>query len=1645
MKNSLNQLSFFNLDEMPKKVESTNKRGKKKEKLKSTTQLSMFDLITNIIEENKKEIIKTKPVKNKKDFNLLDKTLEGLGTIKKRISQNIAAIKLVKTLKSKGIYATFIEQDILAKFSGFGAMQEVFDDSKAIYSEERETLKGMLTPEELKSSRETVNNAFYTDKKIMDFMYNALNKLGFTHGGDILEPSCGIGNFFGAMPQAMKNASTIKGVEIDTLTGEIAKQLYQNCDIEIAPFEESLTYQNYYDLVIGNVPFGQYGVYDKEYNSYNLSIHNYFIVKSLDKLRKGGLLAVVTSKFTMDSANDVARTLMVSKSNIVACFRLPQGAFSEYAKTKAVTDIIILQKTEDNEYTENNKSFMTLQENGINSYYELHPENILGELEEKSCMYGMELVPILKDKTIEEALKEALAHVPENIYTASTSLKVADVPANNYDVKPFGYDFINGKLVQSQKGYLVEIKEVKNAKNIEQYKDFIVLKKHVHTVLQAQVHKCSNKSLDELLETMNVLYDRFVYNYGYIDSKSCKMKFKQDPDFQLLCALEMHSKGAVKKADIFYKRTIKNDLYENEILNAKDALSYCINRFGYVDMDFIKNIYKKEEIEIIKELDGLIFMDPTTNDYVIAATYLSGNVVEKLRVANELLNENPTLNTNIKNNIASLEQVQPAPLTYDQIELKLGTTFIPVEYYTEFLLSIMGVTEIWKKEIVSVEYARELDEYKVNGNGVVSYTENKQIWGTERRSACELVQLSLNSKSSKVYDMVEQDGKMIKVFNKEETINAEIKFDAIKARFKVWIYESPERRNTIEVKYNKLYNSFADKRYNGASLTLPGKNPDVSLRDYQKNVIARGVLENNSLLLFHHVGAGKSYEMMAIGMELKRLGICNKPLYVVPNHMVQSGQFYQEFLRMYPGAKLLAATSEDFAKANRIKLVSKIATGNWDGVIIGHSSLIKIPMSKEFSINVMQEEIDKIETAIDRYKVDTGKETTVKKLETALKNQKLKLQKLADSEQDNTILFEELGVDHIILDEAHNFKNLFIYSKMQVAGMQNTSAQKTSDLYAKIKYIYSMRGEGKGVIFATGTPVSNSIAELYTMQRYLQPNVLREKELDTFDRWASTFGEVINSVEISPTGVGFKQKERFAKFYNVPELTSLFRQCTDVVLKHQLNIPLPESHYHKIEIPALDSVSDYINEDLLPRAEAIAAKQVRPEEDNMLKVTNDGRKAALDIRMIYPNVEIDGPTKASVCTEKIFEVWKGTVNVKGTQLVFCDLGTPKKHKEVLCMIDNNETIDVATEDLLDDSHFDIYNEINKLLIHKGVPSNEITFIHDAKTPVQRAEMIEAFKKGEIRVLLGSTSKMGEGMNAQNKIVAIHHIDVPWKPSSLDQRDGRGIRSGNENDSINIYRYVTKGTFDAFSWQTIQTKATFISQILMGMSNERSIDDVDVQLMSFAEMKAAASDNPLILKKFELEVQLKKLDILEKTFYNNKYRIQNKVVQLQKSKETFSENLIKLKNDSKRFQEKDTHTIIIDGVERELNVKLVEEIAPAIDLLERDKELYLGDYLGMKMYGYSVNMGDGLISSGVTLHGEAIYRINYDSQLSLLRQLTGLKGNIVDRKIPKLIEVLNECIVEIPKLTLEYDKEFAYSKTVIDLRKDLQETNKNLGI
>ena len=1648
MNNLLKQMDFGDLtqkkfpNEVWKKKRKKSKRKRKSKNINTKPQMSMFELITGLVKEEKQSIIENPVPKTNKNYTLKENIITGLGSIKERLLKNIKAIKLVKSLKKNNNFANFMEQNALAQFTSFGIMQEVFDTNSDKYKEEKQQLQDILTPEEYESAKATVNNAFFTDTKIIDFLYKVIKKLGFK-GGDILEPSCGIGNFFGAMPNEIKFNSTLKGVELDTLTGEIAKQLYQQADIEISPFEESLTYDKYYDLVIGNVPFGKYSVFDKEYNKYNLSIHNYFIVKSLDKLRVGGLLAVVTSKFTMDSKLKKHRELIKEKAKVIACFRLPKGAFKEYAGTNALTDIIILQKTDHIGTDNDTESFIDIDDRGINNYYVAHPENILGNLEEVSGMFGKELAPILPEgTTLEKLFKKSLVNIPENVYEEYEGVKEKFLPSNNFNVKPGGYDFINGELVQNQGGTLVKVDKVKNKKTLQMYKDFVELKKHVHRVLQEQVRKCSDETLQELQKQLNTMYDRFVYKYQYIDTPVSKKKFKEDPDYPLLCALEIHTETeGVKKADIFYKRTIKNDLFLNCIGNAKDALSYCINKYGYVNMDFIKKIYKEKEEAILDELQGLIIKDPISNNYILTDEYLSGNVKKKLQFAKQAAETNEIF----KENVAALEKVQPIPLTYDQIEIKLGTTYIPTEYYTEFLRTLINADK-WEEKHVYIEYIEMLDEYKVYGNNVVSYSDNHQKWGTERKSACQLVELALNCRGAKVFDKVlDAEGKKHRVLNKEETINAETKQQLIKDKFKKWIYEDELRRKNIEKIYNEKFNSFVDKSYNGSLLTLPGKNPNIEFRDYQKNVVTRAIVENNSLLLFHHVGSGKSFEMMAIGMEMKRLGLCNKPLYVVPNHMVQSGQFAKEFLTLYPNAKILAATSDDFAKDKRMKLVSKIATCEWDAVIIGHSSLIKIPVSTESQMEVLKEQMKEIEEVIK----DTDDRMTEKRFQTILKNQRIKLKKIKDIAQDNTIIFEELGIDQLFIDEAHNFKNLYTFSKMSnVAGVQNTSAKKTEDLYAKIQYIYKIRGEGKGVVFATGTPVSNSISELYIMQKYLQPQILKEQGIDTFDRWASVFGEVINSIEISPTGKGFKQKQRFAKFYNTPELTSIFRQCTDVVLKHQLDIPIPKANYHKIEIPAIASIKNYIDNVILPRAHAIANKRVTPEEDNMLKVTNDGRKAALDIRLVDPNAIIDGPTKISICAKNIYNIWEKTKDTKGTQLLFCDLGTPKISSNSIYETKKDEDEDeqmVDETDLFDDTFYDVYNEIQKILLEKGIPLDEIAFIHDAKTPIQREELINRFRCGKLRILLGSTSKMGEGMNAMDKIVAIHHIDVPWKPSSLEQRDGRGIRFGNENDEINIYKYVTKGTFDAFSWQTIQTKAKFIGQILCGMSNERNIDDIDVQIMNFAEMKAAASDNPLILDKFESEVQLKKLNVLEKNFIKNKYLIQNKISKLRHNKEIYTKNLIAFMKDEKLIKNLNTKIIKINNVDTELNLELIEKITPKINTLFNNEEIYIGDYLNMKVIGSKIHIGEGIMATTITLEGNIHYKINYDTQLSLLRRLSGFKEKLIDKRIPKLRLSLEECTHELEKLSFEYERKFPYTNALVETKNKLKEIEQKLGL
>lgn len=1393
------------------------------------------------------------------NYHISDDKVDTSFGAKSRFEDNVKAIELLKELESEDRNATKEEQDILSRYVGWGGIADAFDERKDNWKSERERLKLLLNEEEYKAAAHSTLSSFYTPNNAIDEIYKALKQFGFEKG-NILEPSCAIGNFFGRLPNEF-DKSKLYGVEIDSISGRIAKKLYPNAKIEITGYENSKVADEYFDVAIGNVPFGSNTVFDKRYKDKFL-IHDYFFQKTLDKVRDGGIIAFITTDGTLDKKDTRVREYIAKRAEFLGAIRLPNNTFKGNANASVTSDIIFLKKRDELKLDVSDEKWIYTSEYqdgiNINNYYIDNPNMMLGKMELESTAYGYDntLSPI--DEDINVLLDQALENLPSNIYEKTTFVQSEDT---NYDIldaddsiKNNAFTIINkdGKDIIYQRSFssLVPygIQEGMTAKRII---GLCKVKDALREVFNVQLRDGSDIELENAQAILNKEYDEFYKKYGYINDSANQRAFDSDPDYYLLTSIENkvskededeNDKPKYEKGDVFTKRTIRKSKVITNAENAEDALRYSLNNRGCVDFEYMKTLYPKSEEELIEELDNLIYQDPErlhdfNKGWVIASEYLSGNVKHKLNYAKSVNDDNK-----YDKNITALERVQPIPLEYDEISVKLGSTWIPEDIYHEFCCELLDIPR-WSQSRLKIKYAKEVNTWLFQASGLYGYgVKNTNTWGTERADALSLIKNALNLQSVTVYDTLEDDRKVV---NPIETANAREKQELIKQEFKEWIWKDEERRNRLTKLYNEQFNCMREREFDGSHLTFDGMNPNIELREHQKNAVAR-VLYGGNALLAHAVGAGKTYEMIASAMELKRLGIVSKPMFVVPNHLL--GQWANEILKLYPTANILVATQKDFEKTRRKKLMGKIATGEWDAVLIAHSSFGLIPMSKEYETRHMENQIDEVVNAIERIKAETNDGLSVKKLEQMKTSMETKLKTLLDAPKDDVVTFEELGVDELIVDEAHMFKNLPMFSKIRnVAGINNSESKKATDLFMKISYILENNG-GKGAVFATGTPISNSMGELFAMQKYLQLDRLREMGLEHFDEWASTFGEVVNSFEIAPDGSGFRTKARFAQFFNIPELMTLFKEVADIKTSKMLNLPVPKlkgGDYKTIVAPKSVELGEYV-EKLAERSETIR-NGCDPRIDNMLLVTNDGRKAALDLRMVDENMPDLPDSKINMAVENIYRIWLENKEDKLTQLVFCDLSTPKN-----------------------DGTFNVYDDIKNKLIAKGVPEEEIEFIHNAKTNPQKLKLFEDMRNGTKRILLGSTSKMGAGMNVQDKLIALHHLDCPWRPSDIEQREGRILRQGNQNEEVEIYRYVTEGSFDAYSYQLIQTKSTFINQIMANSNGGgRTAEDLDRDTLTYAEVKALASGNPLILEKFKVENELKQL-YLSKSRYDKSH-------------------------------------------------------------------------------------------------------------------------------------------------------------------------------
>ena len=1399
------------------------------------------------------------PMADRHTFDLASHEVEEVNK-KERFHRNYAAITVLKRCQEENRFATPDEQIILSKYVGWGGIPEAFDTNAGTWQTEYAMLKSILSPDEYEAARASTLTAFYTPPAVVNGIYKALEQMGFREG-NILEPSCGIGNFIGLLPEKMKE-SKIYGVEIDPISACIAQQLYQKASIAAQPFEEASLPDSFFDCAIGNVPFGDFKVADKRYDKYNFLIHDYFFAKSLDKLRPGGIMALVTSKGTMDKENSSVRKYIAQRADLIGAIRLPNNTFKGNAGTEVVSDILILQKRDRIIDIEPEWVQLDTTEDGIkmNCYFVQHPEMVLGEMKMVSGRFGPEATCVpYENADLSEQLDDAIANIHGELMAYEVEDELAEedtsIPADP-TVRNFSYTVVNDKIYYRENSRMTPVDCSATAEN--RIKGMIRIRDSVRTLLEIQTEDYPDSEIKAEQEKLNRLYDEFTKKYGLINSRANVSAFSQDSSYSLLSALEvLDDNGELeRKADLFTKRTIKPHTPVTAVDTASEALAVSMGEKATVDMAYMCALTGKTEQEIFADLKGVIFLNPlygygdsTEPKYLMADEYLSGNVREKLALARksaELYPEDYTVN------VEALEKVQPKDLSASEIFVQLGSTWVPEEIVQQFMFEFLD-TPRWAYWNIKVHYSKFTSEWNVEGK---SYDRGNvkanSTYGTPRINAYRIIEETLNLKDVRIYDYVEDaEGKKKAVLNKKETAIAQAKQELIKQGFQDWVWSDPARREQLCRIYNEKFNSIRPREYDGSHIVFSGMNPEIELREHQRNAVAH-ILYGGNTLLAHTVGAGKTFEMVAASMEAKRLGLCTKSLFVVPNHLTE--QWAAEFLQLYPSANILVATKKDFEAKNRRRFCGRIATGDYDAIIIGHSQFEKIPMSIERQQMILMQQMDEITEGIADLKRNRGDRFSVKQLEKTKRSLKLKLDKLNDqSRKDDTVTFEELGIDRLFIDESHYYKNLYLYTKMRnVGGIAQTEAMKSSDLFMKCRYLDELTG-GRGTVFATGTPISNSMVELYTIQRYLQYATLQKYDLQHFDSWAAMYGETVTAIELTPEGTGYRAKTRFARFNNLPELMAMFKLVADIKTADMLHLPVPEVQYHNIAVKPSE-IQKRMVESLGERAERIRGGGVSASVDNMLKVTNDGRKLALDQRMIDPLLPDEDGSKVNACVGEVYRIWSETADQKSAQLLFCDLSTPKS-----------------------DGSFNVYDDIRKKLIARGIPADEIKFIHEADTEAKKQELFKKVRRGEVRVLIGSTAKMGAGTNVQNKLIASHDLDCPWRPSDLEQRAGRTVRQGNENPVVGLYRYVTEETFDAYLYQLVEGKQKFASQIMTSKSPVRSADDIDETALSYAEIKMLATGNPYIKEKMDLDIQVQKLRLLKSSYLSEIYALEDKII------------------------------------------------------------------------------------------------------------------------------------------------------------------------
>ena len=1398
------------------------------------------------------------------NFRITDDHL-GEGGAKQKYARNIAAIRTLFKLEEEHRGATVEEQQVLSQYVGWGGLADAFDPGKDSWAKEYAELKGLLSEDEYAAARSSTLNAHYTSPTVIRSIYDAVERMGF-HSGNILEPSMGVGNFFGMLPDSMAD-SRLYGVELDSITGRIAKKLYPQADITVAGFETT-DRRDFYDLAVGNVPFGQYKVNDKAYNKLGFSIHNYFFAKAIDQVRPGSVVAFVTSRYTMDSKDSTARKHMAERADLLGAIRLPNNAFRANAGTDVVSDIIFLQKRDRPADIEPDWVQLGKTEDGfaINQYFVDHPEMVLGQLTTESTQYGREELTVapIEGANLADQLAEAVQHI-EGQYTAA-EVDAPDIaeeetarrtlPADP-DVKNFSYTVVDGEVFYRENSVMTQVELSDTAKG--RVTGMVELRQIVNELIEQQLEDYPDADIKATQEHLNAAYDVFTAKYGLLNDRKNGRLFEQDSSYYLLCSLEnLDEQGQLKsKAAMFTKRTIRPERTVTSVDTPSEALAVSIGEHGKVDLPYMAELLGTpgEYGRITAELSGVIFKDPAADPtdpeagWQMADEYLSGDVRAKLRMAQFAAETNPEFAVNV----TALEKAQPRELEASEIDVRLGATWLDPDIIQKFMTETFQIP-YYLRHAVKVRYSPYTAEWRIEGKSAMGRGDitSTETYGTSRTNAYKILEDTLNLKDVRIYDAIEDEkGRPKRVLNKTDTMLAQQKQQVIKDAFTNWIWKDPQRRIALVKQYNELFNSSRPREYDGSHIHFVGMNPEISLREHQRNAIAH-VLYGGNTLLAHEVGAGKTFEMAASAMEAKRLGLCQKSLFVVPNHLTE--QWASEFLHLYPNAKLLVARKKDFETANRKKFCARIATGDYDAVIIGHSQFERIPLSYERQERIIQEQIDETLAAIEELKANAGENFSIKKMEKTRKTLETKLEKLrSDARKDDVITFEQLGVDRLFVDESHFYKNLFLTTKMRnVAGLSTSEAQKSSDMFGKCRYLDEITG-GRGVVFATGTPVSNSMSELYTVMRYLQYGTLQQKGLTHFDCWASTFGETTTAIELAPEGTGYRARTRFAKFFNLPELMSMFKEVADIKTSDQLHLPVPDAKFETVVAKPSEIQKEMVQE-LSKRAAKIHSGAVDASEDNMLCVTNDGRKIGLDVRLMNPILPDDPNSKLNTCVRNVLQIWEDGKEQKLTQLLFCDLSTPKN-----------------------DGNFNVYDDVRKKLVAAGVPENEIEFIHNADTEAKKAALFSKVRSGDVRILLGSTAKMGAGTNVQSRLVAVHHLDVGWKPSDMTQRNGRIIRQGNMNKEVKVFNYVTEGTFDSYLFQTLENKQRFISQIMTSKSPVRSCDDVDEQALSYAEIKALCAGNPLIKEKMDLDVQVAKLKVLKADHQSQKFRLEDKLL------------------------------------------------------------------------------------------------------------------------------------------------------------------------